>query len=305
MQNDQPSTASDPRDQLIINLQAQLQQAHAHIAYLEQYRASSAEPAVNRRPRRRIWVVVGILVILGCLAFLVTASILLFSSPPAGRSAQSLRSAAQDVTPDATAQSVQATVTALTKTATRVHGPTSGKLIHKGDNRIPLKSTDLNVRDFIVEAEFSNPYQAGTYGWDYGFLFRDTGLLHDYRLYVTSDGEWVLKLTDVSSTPSASIAPGDLTPAPTVTPLPHSAFTTIAGGVIDGFDTSASGSNRLQLVVKGGAAFFLVNDRYITTLDVSKKMESGDVEVATAFITSDNNAGHATPYKGFSVWSLP
>jgi hypothetical protein len=197
-----------------------------------------------------------------------------------------------------------ATVTALSRIATQVYGPVDGSLDHHGDNKLPYKSSYVSLRDVMVAAEFDNPYKPNnTYGWDYGFIFRETDE-REYRLYVTSDSEWSFKLVDLtgSQAPAGPVLVAQ--PAPTWTPLGSGALKTLGGGALSNFALAVGASNRLRLLAAGSRGYFYVNDQYIASLDLSRLTVVGDVRVGTAFRVDDNNPGQSTVYRNFSVWSL-
>jgi hypothetical protein len=137
------------------------------------------------------------------------------------------------------------------------------------------------VRDFVIEARFFNPYGVSEHAWDYGFLFRDTGGNKQYRLVVSSNSRWDLFLVD-----------GD----PNVAALEY--------GYVENFDITVNGSNRIRLVAKDTSVYFFVNDKYVATLNVSKKLDSGDIYVATGIYGGHTINGKFTRYEGFTVWSL-
>jgi len=182
----------------------------------------------------------------------------------------------------ATVQSVRATATALAQRANKVYGPVSGSLSHQ-EGYITSRDANVNLRDFIVEVRFYNPYNRAEKSWDYGFLFRSAGGNQNYRLSIDSDSDWSLRLSE--GDPNAS---------------KH-----VASGSIKNFDFSASGSNFLRLVVRSTSAFFFVNGDYIVTLDTSDKIAGGDVSAGTGFFSGNEMVGKSTRYEGFTVWSLP
>lgn len=167
----------------------------------------------------------------------------------------------------------------------QISGPTDGNLRHKEGDRAQGQYASAYLRDFVAEARIHNPYDRAEGRWDYGFGFRQTADELHYRLYVNSDGGWKLELM-----------------------TGHTAgvweYKTIASGQLDNLDTSASGSNRLRLVVKSHSAFFFVNDEYITALDVSEKNVPGNVWLGTGMRQGYLIAGKSTRYEDFTVWPL-
>ncbi|MDZ7379873.1 MAG: LamG domain-containing protein, partial [candidate division KSB1 bacterium] len=182
----------------------------------------------------------------------------------------------------ATVRAIQATVSGIESRKQRVFGPSSGSLEHNAeDTLVSVDGAGVQLKNFICTVTFFNPYSTSEGNWDYGIFFRHTGGNKQYRLYVTSDGEWHLEFVD----------------DPT--------WDTIASGHIDNLDTSPNGHNHLRVVVKDKVAYFYVNDVYVSTLDVSRKQVSGDVLVVTGSWGGDEITGKATKYADFTVWSLP
>ncbi len=60
---------------------------------------------------------------------------------------------------------------------TKVFGPKSGALTHNSeDGYVKNDSAGVTLRNFIVEAKFSNPFHVSEGIWDHGFGFRDIGV---------------------------------------------------------------------------------------------------------------------------------
>jgi hypothetical protein len=176
---------------------------------------------------------------------------------------------------------VQATITALANTVAQVYGPVDGELEHGEDGLYHAEGANIQLRNFIVEARFHNPYDRSEGGWDYGFLFRNTGANEQYRLYVDSDGTWGFRLRN-----------NDDEKILATTPLQH-------------LKTGATDTNLLRLIVKDNEAFFFVNDNYISTLDVSEKTISGLVLVVEGLSPDHEISGKVTRYDDLTIWRLP
>jgi hypothetical protein len=153
---------------------------------------------------------------------------------------------------------------------------------HTRDGGTLVKPTkNLNLRNFIVESQFDNPYDgAFMENWSYGFSFiENTGNnLNDpnrkrFSIWVSSNKEW--HFTSHRS---------DLT------------------GKLSNLNLSDKGSNRLSLTVKDKKVTFFVNDMYIETFDVSELTNQGDV----FFVAKDGITGKPVLYKyeNIRIWSL-
>jgi TolB protein len=161
-----------------------------------------------------------------------------------------------------------------------IFGPDSGSLPHEEDGTVEAKGADVDLRDFVVEAVFYNPYPVTRGDWDIGFLFRDAGKNDEFRLNVESDGDW-----------SLNDRRGD-----------EDNF--IDQGQVSNLDVNAGSLNQLRLIAEGNQGFFFVNDTFIAELDLSSRANSGDISAATEIATSNEMDGDATTYEGFTIWSL-
>ena len=159
-------------------------------------------------------------------------------------------------------------------------GPTSGSLEHEVDEYIEVYSADVNVKDFVVEAVFYNPYSTAKGSWDYGFLFRrsEAGISHVIR--VRSDGMWKHSVTTENE------------------------WNTVGEGNVSGLRTGATQSNHLRVIVMGDSGWFYVNDQFVTGLDTSELTKKGDISAATGVSGGDEIDGEATRFEDFTVWSL-
>jgi serine/threonine protein kinase len=178
---------------------------------------------------------------------------------------------------ETTASAMLASIDDLAQQGVPVYGPLDGQLNMEQD-QIATLPTGVNLRNFVVEAQFHNPYDTARGAWDYGFLFRHTGLNNEYRLVVNSSGHWGLGVTE------SNLSQYQELPA---------------------LDTSPSGSNLLRLVVKDDKGYFFVNNDYVATLDLSPKMADGDIYAASAIVQGEGLPGEVTRFDGFKVWALP
>lgn len=155
--------------------------------------------------------------------------------------------------------------------------PRSGELVHSTRSGPEVLAAEVNLRNVVIEALFSNPYGTDEGRWDYGFFFRDEGTNRQYRLAVISDGRWGLLLRD------------------------RDALTTVASGNLENLDVAADGANTLRLVVNDGTAWFFLNGKFIVQLDVSAKRVAGDVKIFTGLFEGNKINGRVTRFGGFVV----
>ncbi len=197
---------------------------------------------------------------------------------------------ARAATPTARAAGPMATATAAARAAVRAFGPLDGTLDHNEGPRIPTQAAGVTLRDFVAEARFYNRYplaglQKDVGDWDYGFFFRETGDNQQYHLGIRSGPgapQWGLELWDGGTHEVVSV-----------------------GSLWGKLHTSPDGSNRVRVIARGGSGILLLNDDYLASLDLSRKLAPGDVRVATGLGPANKIGGKATRYEGFTVWSLP
>lgn len=144
---------------------------------------------------------------------------------------------------------------------------------------IPVKPTNVNLRNFIVEAQFDNPYDGEAYNWTYGFAFQENTSkeLNDpqrksFDIWVTSkEKKWCFGTTNRFS-----------------------------DGYLSNLNLSEQSSNKLRLEVEGERAIFYLNDVYIETFEISIFTNKGDIFL----IAKDGISGKSIQYKNLKVWSL-
>jgi hypothetical protein len=178
------------------------------------------------------------------------------------------------------------TVTALSASATQVYGPSNGNLEPPGGDQVACDEAGLTLHNFIAEARFYNPGPESGQPWDYGIIFPNLGTETDYRLTVSSDGDWALNLHSTGF---------DITNRDETALL----------------DVSEGGSNTLKLVVTEEGAYLFINGRYVTTLDLDMfEIVSPDRALHPVLICAGVKSGYSVPgratrYEDFTVWSLP
>ncbi|MHB8625230.1 MAG: hypothetical protein ACYDBJ_11120 [Aggregatilineales bacterium] len=159
-------------------------------------------------------------------------------------------------------------------------GPKSGSLVMDATS-IAVFTANVTASDFIANVTFSNPYSTAKGSWDYGIFFRRTGPDQDYRLVISSTGDWVFDY---------GVSKQDLD----------------SGKVPSGLlDTTQTGKNALLLIVSGNDGLFFLNNTYVAHLDTSAHTDSGDVTLATGLFQNDYVKGASVIYKNFNVWPSP
>ncbi len=160
--------------------------------------------------------------------------------------------------------------------------PQSGVLDHLDDDLIKQEYAEGETADFIMRATFTNPHQADDeIGWDYGFVFRDTGFNDQYWLILTSDEDWTLD----HQTEEDDFFLQD--------------------GELENLNTAVNETNELVLIAQNETGYFFVNGQFIEQLDLSDRLEAGETAVVAAFFLGNERFGTQTNYNDFTIWSLP
>ena len=158
-------------------------------------------------------------------------------------------------------------------------GPVEGYLRHDEDEFIEEHGAGLLRGDFVVAAEFHNPYPAVISGWDYGFLFRDAGQNNYHAVIVENiSGMWFHYLRDGAD--EARL---------------------VGSGQASGLWLGSEGVNDLRLAALGDQGWLFLNDRAIGTLDLSGGAAEGNISVITGFHDGNEVTGRSTRFREFSV----
>lgn len=159
-------------------------------------------------------------------------------------------------------------------------GPRDGELEHLDDGFIRMREANVDLQNFITDVEFVNPYGPDVGSWDWGLAFRENE--DEYWLIIESDGAWSL-----------------------IDRRPDDDYYIDEGSVSDTLFTGAEEANKVTLIAVNERGYFFLNDEFIAELDLSDRMESGEVEVMTAFFEGNEVPGYVTGYNEFTVWPLP
>jgi hypothetical protein len=183
----------------------------------------------------------------------------------------------------------EATAQVLDRQATVLYGPISGTLEQIEGVALPCTAAGVSLRDFVAEATFRNPEDAGFAAggaWDYGLIFSNIGEATEYRVILDSESAWTFNLHssgyDISIRDTTSL-----------------------------LDLSGRGSNTLKLYVTGDTAQLYVNGHYIDTFELvmlglgQASQATHDVMVCAGIREEYAAVGRLTRYEGFRAWSLP
>lgn len=173
-------------------------------------------------------------------------------------------------------KSALAIVESLQKSQTKVYGPTKGVILHTpGDNAFSFASSDIVLKNFIVEVQFRNPNKPDIQ-WRHGINFRQTYDVYSaYFLYFSSTS-WEMEVVKNGNWSSGGY--GDL----------------------KNINLAPNGLNTFYLVVNQQEALLFVNDEFVTKLDVSNNRREGNILLFTA----DEYKGEKTIFEKFTIWKL-
>ena len=157
--------------------------------------------------------------------------------------------------------------------------PMDGSLIHERDGYMEQCDSNINVKDFIIEATFYNPYSSISGNWDYGFLFRSKNeMFHVVR--VTSDKEWFHYV------------------------VINGEWNKIEDGKIYNLQVGADQNNHIYIIVLDNNGLLYVNGDFVALLNISRLVEKEDISVATGIAGDSEIEGKVTRFENFTVWSL-
>jgi S1-C subfamily serine protease len=158
----------------------------------------------------------------------------------------------------------------------------SGSLIHDPDsNSIKTHSAIVDLRDFVAEATFTNPYAGlSPNRWEAGIIFRRTGATFDY-VVVRSDAQWVhYRRLDGSRGRDRLVSTGFITSK---------------------LNVGDEEENRLLLVVTGNSGQLILNGVLLDDLRLRESNWKGEVQVATGFTAEGEQPGAVTAFEDFRV----
>ncbi len=162
---------------------------------------------------------------------------------------------------------------------TAIYGPENGRLLHDNDAFIETVYADVAPADFVMQVEMVNPYGTATGSWDFGLIFRQSDVDDEMRLVVRSDGLWNLN----DRTPGTDNFLQD-------------------GDVSEWLDLASTGSNLFELIAIGEQGYFFLNGEFISELDLSSRINPGDIALGTGFYGVNERSGEVTAYNNFGLW---
>jgi hypothetical protein len=159
-------------------------------------------------------------------------------------------------------------------------GPKSGSLRHFLADVIS-EEAGIELADFVVEAQFDNPYGADEGRWDYGFFLR-VDENSQYRVIIASSKRFALAFRQ-GAQESQLVQNGD----------------------VPDLRVGAGESNVVRVLVKGVKGYLVINDVLIAELDLSAKQTPGDILIVTGALGRESQKnGALTKYQNFAVRKL-
>jgi len=166
----------------------------------------------------------------------------------------------------------------------RIFGPESGSLYHRIDGKMQMHFASAREKNFIARVVVYNPYSGGKAPWDTDIFFRATAEDDGYHLVLRSDNRWQLLDERPSELERRSIE--------------------IASGELIGLNPRTDAANTIMLIVVEKDAFLLLNNNFITKLDLSMRMEAGDIAIGTGYNGNVQTADAVTHFEDFTVWRI-
>ena len=161
-----------------------------------------------------------------------------------------------------------------------IFGPDAGDLPHEDDDFIETYYVDTDQSSFIMQATFTVPFTALDGIWDIGFIFRQTEGDDAMRLVVQSSGYW--SVNNRIGSADNFVVEGDVRPY---------------------LNLRTDQTNTMTLIAEGERGYFLLNNNFVSVLDLSANLNAGDVALGTGFYTDDEHEGAITSFSDFYIWS--
>ena len=158
-------------------------------------------------------------------------------------------------------------------------GPLSGAMEHVENLYVESVFITSSQRDFLLDVTFTNPYAASFSDWDIGVMFRHVGTNEQFRLSITSEGQWAF----YNHTGDGA---GEM----------------ISRGELSNLSTGDGETNRVTLMAQGNEGILFLNNAFISDLDLSARPYAGDIYIATGLYDGDEWAGEATGYYDLYLW---
>ena len=158
-------------------------------------------------------------------------------------------------------------------------GPGEGDLVMGDKLQIDYPMQDINLLDFVVEVEFTNPYSASNGNWDYGLTFLD----NDQRklvLIIISEKKWAI-IKDVNDSMTIS-----------------------SQGTLYDLHVGKGEINSIKLITYQLKGWLIINDEIVQELPIPNEFGPGSIGLFSGYFMEDRIMGNITSYNNWNIWSL-
>lgn len=162
-------------------------------------------------------------------------------------------------------------------TLAELAGPFEDSLIRNEKEFIPIYCAEVTVEDFKAQVTFKSLPAFNSRQNSIGIFFRMQGDDNQYRLNIYEDG-WQLRNRNGEYNVVVNTGQLDMT-------------------------WGEAKDNTITLYAVGDTGYFYINKYYIFQLNLSDRVEGGDICVASS-IYDDDLYGVVTEFKDFIVWEL-
>lgn len=162
-----------------------------------------------------------------------------------------------------------------------IFGPISSFISLENTEYVAGIYSDVNLKNFILEASIFPPYERNINGWDFGVFFRDKGTTDEFRLIITSGGFWTLENWE------------------------NGQQTIINQGFTSALTLLTENPNFLILMVDNTIGHLIINNFYVASLDLSTRLDPGNISLMSGIYWENIIVGKNVTIEDFSIWSLP
>ncbi|MDY6866715.1 MAG: FHA domain-containing protein [Chloroflexota bacterium] len=222
-------------------------------------------------------------------AVLLSTQMAMTEAPHATETAQAVQAMTQQAQETAQAQA-SATAAAIEfywgvildgMGTTPLFGPESGSITFENDGNVEASFADIDYMNVIITGDFYPSYQSDEVLWDMGFFFRDQGSNDELRLKIESGGEYYI-LNRIGEDENYLVE-----------------------DTINNLNLSINTPNTVTLMVWEDQCVLFVNNQFITEVDISTRMMSGDVSIVTNIEEENYLPGAETRYENFTIYAVP
>jgi flagellar basal body-associated protein FliL len=161
-----------------------------------------------------------------------------------------------------------------------VYGPESGTIIQTDDENVDGTMAGVDLLNGVVTVDFYPPYSPDEADWDVGIFFRDLGTNDEYRVIIDSTGQFVVN--DRQGEDNNYLVQKS----------------------IDMIHLGPNEKNQMVLLINGDVGVFFLNGEFVAEIDLSRRMQSGDIAVVTNIQVGFVIDGSEVYYENFKIYTL-